>query len=184
MKKPFIQSEVVLGAWSRRVESSQGTTDGWLKLYLPDDSCLDILSRLPDEDLRGQRKSGGKLFILKLIEYDIAESISDMPIEIPPEPAKPSTLAALICKEPLFKEFSLLIFGVAIKMMQQDNKWDFADTMENKLASLVRFLCSIESRSELDKNKAASDLFFSMIYKPYNLFKAQKNEANQINKTT
>lgn len=181
-KEIFAEGEVILGGWSRRVETSHGITDGYIKLYLPDDAMLDILARLGDDDLRGNKKSGGKLFYLRLHEYDGTEPerLVDMEFAPPPEPKKLSQIAAIICSDENFPKFAKTFYGEAIKLLIKDNLWNMGheDMTEQEqrariidnAATLVRYICSIGSRKELDTNEIAADIFKSLIKNPFNKF--------------
>jgi len=184
-KETFCEGEVILGGWSRKVETSHGVTDGYIKLYLPDDAMLDILARLSDEDLRGNKKSGGKLFYLRLQEYDGTEPerISDMTFDIPPEPKKLSQIAAIIGADAAFPEFAKTFYGEAIKNLVKEKLWlphypEITPEDERKriIANgtiLIRYICSVQSRSELDTNEITADIFKTLIQKPFNKFLEQ-----------
>ena len=163
--KKYCTGEVILGSWSRRVETSSGTTDGYIKLFVPDDEILDILSRLSEDEFRGKRRDGGKLFRLTLEEYSDEPSFPP----IPESNLKPSNLSALIGDDPLFPSFAQEIHFAMIALMKDSELWK--GTGKEKAASLIRFGCSVESRSELDKPSPAQDIFFEVFYYPFLAFK-------------
>lgn len=176
MTKIIHEGEVYAGAWSRRSENSQGVTDAWLKFYLPDEAAIDaMLLGAADDDFRGTKKSGGKLFRITIEEYSDLE-------ETPPEyeerkTYKLSQIAAVICKEPQFYEFCRLFMFKVIKQMNKEKLFTVDDTEEVKATKLVRYICSIESRSELDTNQTAATQFDVMIRKPFKLFQNQKADS-------
>ena len=165
--KKYCTGEVILGSWSRRVETSSGTTDGYIKLFVPDDEILDILSRLSEDEFRGKRRDGGKLFRLTLEEYSDEPSFPP----IPESNLKPSNLAALIGEDPLFPLFAQSIFSSMIELMKSSGIWK--GTSKEKAASLIRFGCSVNSRSDLDITGPAQDLFFDVFYHPFLQYKRE-----------
>jgi len=158
------ETEAYLAAWSRRVESSNGTTDGWVKFYLPDDDLLDLLAAFGDEAARGAKKAGGKLFKI------VIEDVEEMPsVELKPA-FKTSQLAAVVCNDAKFYDFLKEFHGAMIKLMLSSGiKFD-AVTSE-KCAQVVRFGCSVESRAELDTNNEAKEIFNESFYQPFLKFK-------------
>lgn len=79
------------------------------------------------------------------------------------EPAKGGPLAkwvAIRCGEPAFQQWA---------KATHPTQWDAApgDTPTAWAASVVRAVCSIESRAELDNDPAAAERFHTRIRKPY-----------------
>ncbi len=168
------EADAIAGAWARRSENSQGVTDAWIKLYLPDETLLDELLRqfCGDDDFRGTKKSGGKLIRVILEEYDDLE-------ETPPQyeeqkaALKPSQISALICKDVDFPDFCGKYLADILKLMTEEKLINFKDDDEINSAKVVRYACSIESRSELDTNEGARNTFHAMIKDPFNAYKNQ-----------
>lgn len=168
------ECDIILGAWSRKTENSTGVTDAWLKVFMPDEELLDVLlSRFSDEDFKGTKKSGGRLMKLVLVEYDDLD-------ETPPQyeesrPAlKPSQVAAIICKDELFAPYCRQFLTDILKQMNTEGYFKEGQSAEEKNALVVRYLCSINSRSELDDNEAARNQFHEFIRKPFKAFKQQQ----------
>jgi len=164
------ETEVYLAAWSRRVESSSGTTDGWVKFYLPDDDLLDKLSAFGDDAARGTKKAGGKLFKMILVEVDEI----DEPVGVNlPKPLKLSQWAALLCKDPMFYEFLKGFHTPMIDLMRSSGV-KFEPDIEKRCAQVIRFGCSVDSRSMLDDNALAAETFNDAFYNPFKQYKEGK----------
>lgn len=172
-KKIIHQGEVYAGAWSRRSENSSGVTDAWLKFYLPDEDALDaMLLGACDDDFRGTKKSGGKLFRITIEEYS---DLEETPAEYQEKPQlKLSQMSAVICKDELFNQFCRQFLLPVITEMKNQKLFKASDTNEDKAVKLVRFVCSIESRSELDSNEEAAIQFNQMVRGPFKEFKKQQ----------
>ena len=178
MKNKIGEADIILGAWSRKTENSQGVTDAWLKVFMPDEELLNVLlSRFSDEDFKGNKKSGGRLMKLVLLEYDDLD-------ETPPEyeesrPAlKPSQVAAIICKDDFFAPYCRAFMKEVLKQMRDEEYFKNTNmTQEEKNALVVRYVCSINSRSELDDNTTAQHQFHEYIRKPFKAFKQQQVQS-------
>ena len=173
MKKKLTESDVILGAWSRKQENSQGVTDAWVKFYLPDEEALNVLlTMFSEEDFRGNKKSGGRLMNIVLNEFD---DLQETPFEYAErKQLLPSQVSALICKDELFPLFCKTFLKEILNQMKKEELFFSTDTTEDKSAKVIRYVCSIKSRSELDLNAGATYQFYTMIRKPFHAFKQQK----------
>lgn len=114
----------------------------WVSLRLPTPEDL--------EPFRGQDRSGrnartGKRYTLMLIE------INDQDEHMPPEnteprPRKLSSIAGALCNDPNFRAWAAATYGDT-----------FPDA--EAAAQLIRGLCGVESRADLDTNDQAAKLF-------------------------
>lgn len=182
MKKLIIKDDGILAAWSRRTESSKGTTDAWIKFYLPDEALLDaILARYNEDDFRGACKTGGAIIEITLHEYDDLEHTPPQFEETKPA-IKVSNIAALICQDPLFPDYCKNFLDDYLQNMKKEkifvgNPGDFKDIeqiLNENMARVIRYICSIKSRAELDTNENARHLFSTVIDKPFNAYKQQR----------
>lgn len=177
MKVLIYKDDGILGAWSRRTESSKGVTDAWIKLFLHDEAMLDaILARYNDEDFRGACKTGGSIIEITLNEYSDLE-------DTPPQheeqkaPLKASQKSALICKDPLFGKYCKEFLKEYLNAMGKEKLFSKSETEEESLAKVIRYICSIKSRAELDTNETARNLFNTVIDKPF--WEYKKQQANK-----
>jgi len=182
--KIFAEGEVIAGAWSRRVEKSEGTTDAFLKLYTPDESIVDAFSKLAADDLRGQKREGGKMFFIQIFEIEEPVQSDFQAITFEQhEPVNPSQKAAIICKDEHFFKFIAETFPDEIRFLINSGLWHTekgstavaeADRRNHNGAVLVRYIASVDSRSELDSNEFARSIFDEMIDSNFNKWKKQK----------
>lgn len=176
--KTLIGSDgAVLAAWARRSENSKGTTDAWIKFYLSDEALLDaVLARFPGEDdFRGGCKSGGSLVELTLHEYDDLEHTPPQ-FEEQKAPLKASQKSALICKDLMFPKYCRRFLDEYLQAMKKENLFNGTDTTEDIMAEIVRYICSIKSRGELDTNEGARHLFNTVIEQPFWEYKKQQEK--------
>ena len=142
--------EVRKAGWSRRVVKSSGVTDPKVTFYC-DEELIDMIDSLGDF-------------------YRI--NIEPLYVEEPGEKeTKPSQLAAIIGQDAAFPDYLRKYFSPQIKMMMASGLWE--GTAEEKCASAIRYICSVDSRSELDTEGPAMDIFYSDIYNPFQEFKKE-----------
>lgn len=140
--------EVKKAGWARRVETSRKVTDPKCTFYC-DDDLIDFL------------ENNGDHYMLTIVPVERQEA----------EPEKkPSQLAAIICNDVAFYDFLRKYHMPVIKVMLS-NGVKFSDESAEKNAQVVRFGCSVESRSELDTSGDAMDIFYEAFYNPFQLFK-------------
>ena len=179
--KKICEGEIILGAWSRRVETSSGVTDGFIKLFVPDDQILDVFQRFQEEDFRGKKREGGKLFKVVFFEYeDIPEEYDPTEEFVPPETnnVKLSQIAAIIGSDPLFPAFCKKFFGDCIRLLINDSLWN--GTTIERAAILIRYICSIDSRSQLDvEGDPSIQIFHDLIREPLRLWRNDHFETSE-----
>jgi len=176
MKKKITETDAILGAWSRKNENSSGVTDAWIKFYLPDEEALDVLlSMFSDEDFRGTKKSGGRLMNIVLNEFD---DLQETPFEYQEQKKllPSSQVSALICKHELFPAFCKAFLKDILIQMNDEKLIDQRASREDKNASLIRYVCSIKSRSELDSNPIAEKSFNEYIRNPFKEYRKQNEK--------
>lgn len=147
------QFEVKKAGWARRVETSRKVTDPKCTFYC-DDDLIDFLESNGDH-------------------YMITIAPVDRPV-IEPE-KKPSQLAGIICGDEAFYSFLKQFHLPTIKLMASSGI-TFSEELAEKNAQVVRFACSVESRSELDTNESAKDIFFEAFYNPFQSYKKGHHE--------
>ncbi len=79
---------------------------------------------------------------------------------------KPSNQAHFLGADPLFAAFAKQKLRREIMLYPGDLR-----THPDKNAELIRFVCSVKSRSELDTNEFAAQIFNDVIYQPFLEFK-------------
>lgn len=105
------------------------------------------------EPFRGQDRSGrnartGKRYTLMLIELTDQEEHVQAPND--PKPRKLSQIAGGLCHDQQFQAW-----------MQK--RYDVQVTTEAEAADLIRMICGVGSRSELDGNPEAAEVFRGML---------------------
>lgn len=139
--------DVKKAGWSRTIIKSSGTTDPKVTFYC-NEELIDLLENSGDY-------------------YSI--TIEPLNLDAPEiKKTKPSQLAAIIGQDSDFPAFIRAYFTPQVKAMMASGLWE--GTAEEKCAAFIRFVCSIESRSELDTEGAAMDIFFTSIYEPFQSF--------------
>jgi hypothetical protein len=154
MPNPTFAGEVMLAGWSE-------THNGGAKVtfFLPDASDLDAFRRLTV----AKGKVAGHRFMVALQEIDDNE----MP-KPAPDPVKGGALAKLagvLCSDPVFRAW---LFDTRITCAQDESLLFEKD--ERGAAELVRSICGVSSRAELDHDKRAAEFFHEIIRKPWVAF--------------
>ena len=118
----------------------------WVSLRLPGPEDL--------EPFRGQDRSGrnartGKRYTLMLIE--LTDQDEHMPpIYTEPKPRKLSSIAGALCNDPNFRAWASHTYGEPCPDAES-------------AAVMVREVCGIQSRAELDANEGAAGLFRELL---------------------
>jgi hypothetical protein len=98
-------------------------------------------------------------------------------IVAPKKDIKLSNLAHLIGGDESFADFARKNLQEYIKQFLIADK--FMGGQHEKIAQLIRFICSVESRSELDSNADAAEQFNRAILGPYNLYKQHLGDNHE-----
>lgn len=157
-----LAGEVYLCAWSDSVESSAGTTDAWIKVYLSDGSMLD---NIRPAETRGKAKTGGKRFQLVMVE------IGDDEQPIKEDPKIDHTLSNMaqyfgdretdLFKTWVSREKSMWLTSCRDNYKENGGVWDALLDPE-KCRQIILFACSIDSRAKLDTDSLAADAFLEI----------------------
>lgn len=147
--EPTFQGETQFLAWG------DGPSGPWVKLLLPESDDL-----APFRGMTSAKKGmAGQRLACVLVE------IGDDEQPVLPEPLKGGALAKLagqFCGERTFQDWLATIYT------EQVEKYS-ANTIDDEAiaAKVVRELCGVKSRAELDHNAEAARKFQEFIRKPY-----------------
>ena len=143
--KPTFQGEVQLAGWS---ETHTGGCK--ITLWLSDPSDLDVFRALT---VRKGNTAGHRLACV-LVEIGDDERPVEPPASEKPKGGPLAKLAGQWCGDPIFWEW--LEETVGEKVASADDA-----------AILVRQVCDVASRAELDNDAAAADRFHRLVRRPY-----------------
>lgn len=143
--KPTFQGEVQLAGWS---ETHTGGCK--ITLWLSDPSDLDVFRALT---VRKGNTAGHRLACV-LVEIGDDERPVEPPASEKPKGGPLAKLAGQWCGDPIFWEW--LEETVGEKVASADDA-----------AILVRHVCDVASRAELDNDAAAADRFHRLVRRPY-----------------
>lgn len=138
--KPYMAEvcEVMLADWQDNPNSG-----AWVKFRLPDETHLEIYR---GKYRAGRTKGFGQRYRMILIEINDDEAPMTPEADETPRPRKLSQIAGALCNNPVFRAWAADAYGDPVPD---------ADAA----AQLVRDICGIESRRELDTNEEAAKLF-------------------------
>lgn len=139
--KPYMTEvcEVSLADWQDNPNSG-----AWVKFRLPDEKHLEIYR---GKNRAGRTQKFGQRYQMILIEINDDET----PMQAPePKPRKLSQIAGGLCHDAAFRTWAEQQYGEPC----QDHE---------AAARLVREVCGVESRSHLDTNEDAANLFRELL---------------------
>lgn len=142
--RPYLTEicEVSLADWQDNPNSG-----AWVKFRLPDESHLNVY--------RGRNRAGrtqkfGQRYHLMLIEINDDETAIPAPRDPEPKARKLSSLAGLLCNYETFRAWC-----------EKESGEECPDS--DSAAEVIRMLCGIESRAELDTNPEAAKVFRGLL---------------------
>lgn len=152
--KPSFQGEVMLAGWQE-----SHTAGAKITFWLPDAELLE-----PFKGMTAKKgNTAGQRFMAVLVEI----GDDDQPIA-PAEQTKAkggelARLAGMWCNDPLFREWLASIETGYVLRTPED------------IASVIRLMCGVESRAELDNNEDAEEKFHRLIRIPYAHWLKERN---------
>lgn len=164
---PVFKDEMQFLAWG------DGPAGPWIKLLLPDSDALEPFRGMTaaKKGMAGQRLAG------------VLVEISDQETPKEPEPAKPkggelAKLAGILCADPEFQEWlfkqipAWCVMGLFV-LPAVPYPTEVERDGEIVARDVVRRLCGVDSRAELDHDEHAALLFHDHIRKPWAEFNAK-----------
>ena len=133
--------EVLLADWQENPNSG-----AWVKFRLPDEKHLEIYR---GKYRAGRTKGFGQRYQMILIEINDDETPMT-PEHSEPKPRKLSSIAGALCNDPNFRAWASHTYGEPCPDAEA-------------AAVMVREVCGIQSRAELDANEGAAELFRELL---------------------
>lgn len=158
MPEPTFQGGVMLAGWS---ESHNGGAK--VAFWLESSEDLEAFRGLT----AAKGKTAGQRFAMVLVEIDDDETpVQEKVATELPKGGALAKLAGILCADAKFRKW---LFATRITCAA-DNFPDEAEQDEEGAAELVRSICQVSTRAELDHNPRAAEFFHEIIRKPWLAF--------------